>query len=108
MYNVSAHGQIVFYLNDSFKLNKGVQFYSSDCAFSFPKKSDVMLNDPPVAPFLAPDCTIIPGSLAKFGYYKKCQSLGNTWGLKNGSRAIKDVLYISKIKKKPIPKSHRN
>lgn len=61
MYNVSAHGQIVFYLNDSFKLNKGIQFYFSDCAFSFPKNPNTMLNDSPVAPFPAPDCAIFPG-----------------------------------------------
>lgn len=67
MYNVSAHGQIVFSLNDSFKLNKGIQFYSSDRAFSFPKKPDTMLNDLSVASFLAPDHTIIPGSRLHLG-----------------------------------------
>lgn len=39
MYNVSAHGQIVFSLNDSFKLNKGIQFYSNRPCLLFSKET---------------------------------------------------------------------
>lgn len=88
-------GKLYFILMTHFMLNKGIQFYSSDCAFSFPKKPDTILNDSAVC-FPLPSTWLHSCSwvLAKFGYYRECQAENSTWAIKSEC--------ISKIKRKPI------
>lgn len=92
-------GKLYFLLMTHLSWIKAYSFTLIDRAFSFPKKPDTMLNDLPVCcSFSCIQLHNYPWVLSKFGYYRKCQSLDNTQrGLKNWTRAKKNVLCISGI-----------
>jgi hypothetical protein len=67
--------KLYFILMTHFMLNKGIQFYSSTCAFSFPKEAYIWQMTYLFVLSPVPEGTTVLWVIANSGHYRELQSL---------------------------------